>query len=457
MPNVRTAWQKWSLARRFVILAFCLSVASTLVLGFWISDRISQTARAREAGSAAIYMGHFVSPLIQGLDQTGSLSTDQFAKLDDVVASAALRLRVVAIKIWSLSGTILYSTDRALVGKTFPVANALARAVSGEIASEFDTVSSENTDGASSLIEIYAPVRSDATGNIIAVAEFYEDADDLIAELSNAQFQSWFVTGTVLISLFAAYYAIVSEGSRTIDRQRNELISRIAELAHATEDSRERDIGDIGVRKIIDDNLRLLKMVGWELHDGPAQLISLALLRLDTLAGQTPDEDLVAVRATLKDAIREIRGISAGLPLHSRENMNILDCIKSAIRDHEYRTRTSVVFLFKDLPAYCPSYVTVCLVRVVQEGLSNAFRHADAKNQTVIVEGILDGVRAQISDSGSGIVSEPKLETGSQRGLAGLKARLESVRGTFHISTKAGVGTTLSVWVPLEEGLPNGS
>ncbi len=77
-----------SLVRRFVILALCLSAVS-LILGTWVSEKIENTARAREAGSAANYISLFISPHVQNLDRDEALSPDQIEALDQVMQSAA--------------------------------------------------------------------------------------------------------------------------------------------------------------------------------------------------------------------------------------------------------------------------------------------------------------------------------------------------------------------------------
>ena len=83
-------------------------------------------------------------------------------------------------------------------------------------------------------------------------------------------------------------FAIVRRGSRTIETQQNTLHDRISQLSGllAQNESLRQRIDELYVRSA-ETHEAFLRRVGHELHDGPAQLIALALLRLDAL--QTKD------------------------------------------------------------------------------------------------------------------------------------------------------------------------
>lgn len=452
--SVSNIWRDLNLARRFAVLALALSVLGTVALGAWVSKKVEQSAMGREASSAALYMDHFVSPLLQDLASQDHLSPKRVAELDEVVKAASLRLRVQAMKIWSTDGRILYSSSNsASVGEQFPIQGSLRRALEGRIASEFDSPGIESKTehaGPTILLEIYAPVRSHQTGEIIAVAEFYERGDELKADLTTAKFQSWVVTGAVLFLTVLAFSSLIRDGSRTIESQKQELTERIAELSQSVEKTKElRDRIENGAKRVMEEQERFLRDVGSDLHDGPAQLISLALLKLDELDVDAGSSTSGAIRCTLRNALRDIRGISSGLVLPNLEGQKLQDCLRATVRDHELKTGARATFQFANLPEPCPAYIKICLCRFVQEGLSNAFRHAGGQGQHVSVEGRGDGILAEVSDTGPGIVKKDVADSAAHMGLIGLRGRLESLRGTLTIESRAGGGTTLSAWLPL--------
>ncbi len=450
--SVSSIWRDLNLVQRFALLALALSVLGTVALGAWVSKKIEQSAMGREASSAALYMGHFVSPLLQELASQDQLSPRSVAELDEVFKAASLRLRVQAMKIWSTDGRVLYSSNSSSAGEQFPIGGSLQRALDGRIASEFDSPSIESETehaGSGILLEIYAPMRSRRTGEILAVAEFYERGDELKADLTTAKVQSWVVTGAVLVLIVLAFSSLIRDGNRTIESQKQELTERIAELSESMEDTKElRDRIENGAKRVMEEHERFLRDVGSDLHDGPAQLISLALLRLDELnvdAGPTSG----VIRSTLRNALRDIRGISSGLVLPNLEGQKLHDCLRATVRDHELKTGTRVTFRLANLPESCPTYIKICLCRFVQEGLSNAFRHAGGRGQHVSVEGRGDEILAEVSDTGPGIVKKDVADSTSHMGLIGLRGRLESLRGTLAIESKASGGTTLTAWLPL--------
>ncbi|MEO4001450.1 ATP-binding protein [Mesorhizobium sp. CAU 1732] len=461
--SVPRLWRDLTLAKKFAILALALSFVSTLTLGNWVSTKIEQTAVAREAGAAANYIGHFVSPAVQEIGTRGRLSPARLDELDVILNSAAVRLRVVAMKVWGLDGRILYSSDRASIGDIFPIDDTLERALEGSIAAEFNEPghesAAENEPGHESaaeyadrgiLLEVYAPVHAESTGKVIAVAEFYEQADDLFLHLRNAKIQGWMVTGFVLVSIFVGFSTLVGDGSRTIELQRDELTRHITSLSRAIANNSElRERIERGARNVIEENERFLSGIGSDLHDGPAQLISLGLLRLDAIEAAEADPDRAAVRAALTEAMAEIRSISAGLLLPNFENIGLSECLAITIKSHEDKTGKPVTASFDNLPATCPPYIKICLCRFIQEGLSNAFRHAGRADHHVLVVADHAGIRAEVRDNGPGIAPGQASDFSGRLGLIGLRGRLESIRGTFTVTSSAAAGTTLTAWLPL--------
>ena len=185
------------------------------------------------------------------------------------------------------------------------------------------------------------------------------------------------------------------------------------------------------------------------MHDGPAQLIALAALHMETdalLNGSSLQErmELVSsVRQSLDDSMREIRSISAGLILPNIEDAQLDEVVALAARTHEKRTTTTVELdqdggSDRDLPAA----IKICSFRFVQEALSNAFRHAGGVGQRVRLRCNEGRVLLEVSDAGPGF--EPGTVHRNGLGLAGLRDRVESLGGLFKIETSP-QGTTLSM------------
>jgi len=87
--------------------------------------------------------------------------------------------------------------------------------------------------------------------------------------------------------------------------------------------------------------------------------------------------------------------------------------------------------------------------RLVQEALTNAVKHAAAKQVEVNVQGGDDEIRIAIHDDGCGF--DLALATGG-RGLTGMRERIELFGGTIEVGSEPGKGTEITATVPLSEG-----
>lgn len=87
--------------------------------------------------------------------------------------------------------------------------------------------------------------------------------------------------------------------------------------------------------------------------------------------------------------------------------------------------------------------------RLVQEALTNAVKHAEAKQVEVSVQGGDDEIRIAIHDDGCGF--DLALATGG-RGLTGMRERIELFGGTIEVGSEPGKGTEITATVPLGSG-----
>ena len=94
-----------------------------------------------------------------------------------------------------------------------------------------------------------------------------------------------------------------------------------------------------------------------------------------------------------------------------------------------------------------PKPMAIALFRVVQEGMNNIVRHADAKK--VRIELVEEPRRyvLTLQDDGCGMdLNDPLFRW--THGLAGMRHRVEALGGTFMIDSGAGRGTVLRISVP---------
>jgi signal transduction histidine kinase len=101
------------------------------------------------------------------------------------------------------------------------------------------------------------------------------------------------------------------------------------------------------------------------------------------------------------------------------------------------------------LPDLGPS-VTLAIYRIVQEGLINALRHANAKRVEISVESDARRIAVTIIDDGVGLAEE--WARPGRFGLRGLTERVEHLGGTLAVGNREPHGVRLAAEIPLTAG-----
>ncbi|MER6816679.1 GAF domain-containing sensor histidine kinase [Spirillospora sp. NPDC000708] len=189
-----------------------------------------------------------------------------------------------------------------------------------------------------------------------------------------------------------------------------------------------------------------------ELHDAVAQkLFSLRLTARTAAALAEKDpvrtaEELEQVERLAADALAELRAVifelrpadlADGLVASLRKHAEVLD------RAHETAVRFTAgepVVLAEDQEAV--------VLRIAQEAVYNALRHAGARTVDVSLR-VLDGSAVlEVADDGAGFAASDGDQQGGL-GLASMRDRACSIGGTFGIDAAPGRGTTVRLEVPL--------
>ena len=164
---------------------------------------------------------------------------------------------------------------------------------------------------------MYVPVRMSGSDAITSVVEFYQLPDAIDREVGEARLLSWGLVAAVIGVSFLLLYGIVKQGSDTIGRQESALEQQVGELSELLAENsalsdKVRDAAD----RTMTLNERALRRISADLHDGPGQTVSLALIRFDALRATTSEPDGSGPPAELD----EVESCAAGRPArHARD------------------------------------------------------------------------------------------------------------------------------------------
>ncbi|MER5967558.1 GAF domain-containing sensor histidine kinase [Streptomyces sp. NPDC002057] len=227
-----------------------------------------------------------------------------------------------------------------------------------------------------------------------------------------------------LLSILAQHAAIALTNARLYERSR--------ELTIAEERSRlAHELHDAVSQKLF--SLRLTAQAAAALVDRDPARAKGELQQVAALAAEAADE--------LRAAVVELRPAALdedGLVHTLRTHVQVLD------RAH---TAASVTFESTGTRAL-PAAQEEAVLRVAQEALHNALRHADAEHVTVALTRAGQGARLTVTDDGKGFDPRTVRSAGRHLGLVSMRDRAGGVGGSLTVTSARGEGTTIEMEVP---------
>jgi signal transduction histidine kinase len=192
-----------------------------------------------------------------------------------------------------------------------------------------------------------------------------------------------------------------------------------------------------------------------EIHDTIAQGLTGIIAQLQVVASAP---DLTTARTHLERAsglARHSLG-EARRSVHNLAPMALADdglpeALKKTVAEWAERTGIRAEFTVTGTAEQLHEEIAATLLRIVQEALSNAARHAHATRLGVTLSFLGDEVILDIRDDGQGFdpLALPERTRAGGFGLDGMRARAERIAGTLTIEAEPGHGTAVSARVPL--------
>lgn len=451
-----------TLARQYMFVSLLVMLGGMVGIGLWISQQIETAVTNRTAAVTALYVDSYISPHLQGLAESETKTAVNVDALERLLTETSLGTQIVSFKVWSPDGTVLYATNPELIGQQYPIEDGLAAAFNGEVITEVSSLDKPEQalerERWGTLIETYAPSRDAGSDTIIAVSEFYQTSEGLEAEIRAAQYRSWLVVAAVMIVVYLLLAGLVGRASNTIISQQNELKANVTQLNELLQ---QNELLNGRVRRAAARTTALneknLRRISADLHDGPAQDLALALLRLESLSEAFEDEkpeiskDFRTIKLATESAMEELRTISAGLRLPEIAPITLAETIHRAVHDFEKKTRCNITLTLGQLPALAPLPVKITAYRVLKESLANSFRHAEGIGLAVHAYTAADEnseLVLEVTDSGPGFDLQSEAAY-NRLGLVGMRERVELLGGQFELHSAVGHGTTIRATLPL--------
>jgi signal transduction histidine kinase len=195
------------------------------------------------------------------------------------------------------------------------------------------------------------------------------------------------------------------------------------------------------------------KALSRELHDEIGQLLTALRMELGNLEraqsarGAESDPHLDQAKKLAESTLRTTRDIAMGLRPAMLDVLGLGPALEWQAREYSRRYNTPIQLEvdgdLRDVPDPHRTY----LYRIVQEGLTNCARHAQAKNIHVRLEDTSGSLAVVVEDDGVGFDQEGGVAYGL--GLLGITERVRELCGQVSIHSEPGKGTRIAVRLPL--------
>jgi signal transduction histidine kinase len=189
-----------------------------------------------------------------------------------------------------------------------------------------------------------------------------------------------------------------------------------------------------------------------ELHDDFSQRLAMLALEFEGAEKMIQES---ATREALHRLFNQLSELGADLHslshrLHSStlETLGLTAGVGSFCVEYAAQHAIEINFVHKDVSKSIHPDITLCLFRIVQEGLRNVSKHSRASKVDVLLKGSVDAISLTLSDNGVGFELSNSLASDGI-GLRSMRERARMLRGKFEVISQPMQGTQIAVIVPI--------
>jgi signal transduction histidine kinase len=210
-------------------------------------------------------------------------------------------------------------------------------------------------------------------------------------------------------------------------------------------------------RRLLSEREEERKHVAREIHDQVIQdllSINYELEGMESEQAASPAlvEDLAEVRQGIRDLVDSLRRICGTLRPPTIDSLGLGAALQSHSRDWSSRTGIKVSLNIDSNLGRLPEAIELSIFRIVQEGLNNIRRHANASSVKIaLIHTTPRTLLVSIEDNGDGFADDIDLSNLSKNGhygLQGISERVGLMGGKMRLKKQPSSGTLLQVEIP---------
>ena len=230
-----------------------------------------------------------------------------------------------------------------------------------------------------------------------------------------------------VLALFSCFLAASEAGARSGLARANRELQATGELLANTSRMAERE------------------RISRELHDALGYHLTALSLNLEAASHMARDNTLVQIQraqSVTKLLLSDLRNVVSAL--RAEDPIGLAHALRTLVAGVP---APQIHLVMGDNLAIDDPMQAHTVLRCVQEIITNAIRHAAARNLWIELARADGGIALQAKDDGRGAK-----EARAGHGLTGMRERLEQVGGTLQIETLPAKGFCLEVWIPVSGG-----
>jgi len=221
------------------------------------------------------------------------------------------------------------------------------------------------------------------------------------------------------------------------------------ERAEAAERGRRAD-ADF-TKRLIESQEAERRRIAGELHDSLGQELLLIANRMQLALGHAIlapalREELEGIGALATQAVAEVRRISHALRPPQLDHLGLTRALRALLDSVARTAGFRLSCRVEDIDGGYPAEMEANWYRILQEGLNNILKHAQARNVDVVLEHDVRAIRLIVADDGRGFV--PTAAAGGI-GLRNIAERVRILGGELRIDSAPETGTRLEITAPL--------
>ena len=222
------------------------------------------------------------------------------------------------------------------------------------------------------------------------------------------------------------------------------------------------DVPELSPSRILSVAEDELSRIVLDIHDGPVQYLFSALSLLTSLQNELAETEetspevkarLAQVGMLLESSLYEIRFFLGSFRPPEFRKRSLVSIVEGLIIQHEEWTGSTIHLETGAVPEPTPLAVKMAIYRVLQEALSNAYRHAGVEEMWVQIWVDAGWINLDVMDRGLGFdppnLDDPiEAERECHIGLRGMHDRVRLLGGQFSLESHPGQGTHIEIRVP---------